>query len=75
MLLNVGNFKVIFMDFYWYSTVERRLENFGRREGSRIGKGPQGVNRTLSVTERAVVLYVNALTMRLSVPTSVGNFK
>lgn len=74
MLLNVGNFKVIIMGFCWDRTVQRRQENIGRREGSRIGKGPQGVNRTLLVTVRAVVLYVNALTLRISAQ-SFGNFK
>ncbi len=67
--LNIPIFLKSFLwAFYWDTTVERRQESTGRREGSGIGKGPRDVNRT-RVAVSAVALCVNALTTRLLAPT------
>lgn len=52
-------------------TVENRQESIGWRQG--IGKEPQDGNQTRVATS-TVALYVDTLTTRLSVPTSVYHF-
>ncbi len=48
-------------------TVKSRQESIGWREGGGIGKGPRDGNQT-RIAVSTDVLYVDALTTRLSVP-------
>ncbi len=57
-----------FYSFLLDRTVESRQESIGGREGGGIGKGPRDRKQT-QVAVSTVVLYIGALTTRLSAPT------